>query len=259
MERNVPDALLVRVSKLLAYWPLGSAASINTPASRRSASQRFVVMTNATAFVIVGAMLLPALALAGEPYVGAGDGYSFASLHNADISFNGKRTSLGGPVTGESYRLFVGYSFTPYVALEGGWFKSNDLRGTIRGFPLSDTETFDGGQRRVEVSGASLDLVGTLPINQYFSVLARAGVLASKVATNRSWYQATVIFSPNIIPIDYLIQPIPRRANTFEYGLGVKYNVNASWAIGSEWQRVNMSDYRMGYLDTLDVEVIFKF
>ena len=121
-----------------------------------------------------------------------------------------------------------------------------DLRGTIGGFPLSDTETFDGGQRRVEVSGASLDLVGTLPINQYFSVLARAGVLASKVATNRSWYQATVIFSPNIIPIDYLIQPIPRRANTFEYGLGVKYNVNSSWSIGSEWQRVNMSDCRMG-------------
>jgi opacity protein-like surface antigen len=238
MEWNVPDAFAARVSKLLTS---------------------FAVTTNATAFVIVGAMLFPVLALAGEPYVGAGAGYSFASLHNADISFNGEHTSLGGPVTGESYRFFVGYSFTPYVALEGGWFKSHDLSGTVRGFPLSDTETFDGGQRRVEVSGASLDILGTLPINQYFSVLARAGVLASKVATNQSWYKVSVTTSPNIIPIYFQFPRIPGRANTFEYGLGVKYKVNSSWSIGSEWQRVNMSDYQMGHLDTLDVEVIFNF
>jgi OmpA-OmpF porin, OOP family len=258
MEWNVPDTFFARVSKLLACWPVGLAASIDTPASPRSASQPFAVMTNTTAVVIVGAMLSPALALAGEPYVGAGAGYSFASLHNADIAYNGENSSLGGPVTGESYRLFVGYSFSQYVALEGGWFNSNDLRGTIGAFPISNTQTFDGGQRRIKVSGASLDVVGTLPINQNLSVLARAGVLASKV-TNSSWYEATVSALPSPIPFYYEFQPIPRRANTFEFGLGVQYTVSASWSIRSEWQRVNMSDYRMGYLDTLDVGAIFKF
>jgi opacity protein-like surface antigen len=237
MEWTVPGTVFVRVSKLLTS---------------------LAVTTNATAFVIVGGMLSPVLAMAGEPYVGAGVGYSFASLHNADISYNGDNTSLGGPVSGESYRLFVGYSFSPYVALEGGWFNSNDLRGTINAFPISNTQTFDGGRRLIKVSGASLDVVGTLPINQNLSVLARAGVLASKV-TNGSSYEATVNASPSPIPFYYEFQPIPRRANTFEFGLGVQYKVSASWSIRSEWQRVNMSDYRMGYLDTLSVGFIFKF
>jgi hypothetical protein len=173
MEWNVPDIVFARVSKLLACWPVGLAASIDAPASPRCASQPFAVMTKATAVVMVGgALLSPALALAGEPYVGAGAGYSFADPHYVELAYDRGSISLGGPVTGKSYRLFVGYSFSPYVALEGGRFKADDLRGKIGPFSIGSTYTFVGGQRRITVSGASLDVVGTLPVNEHLSVLA---------------------------------------------------------------------------------------
>jgi hypothetical protein len=121
--------------------------------------------------------------------LGAAGGYSFSSFHQGDIDYNGIRTSLDGRVSGESYRLFVGYSFSPYVALESGWFNSGNLNGTVGGFPISSTQTFNGGQRKLKVRGVSLDVVGTLPISDNFSGFARAGVLASRVA-NDSWYSA---------------------------------------------------------------------
>jgi len=79
-----------------------------------------------------------------------------------------------------------------------------------------------------------------------------------------SWYESYVVTggtAPSLATSSpyYEFQTIPRRANTFELGLGVQYKVSASWSFRSDWQRVNMSDYRMGYLDTLDVEAIFKF
>jgi OOP family OmpA-OmpF porin len=216
-----------------------------------------IEMTTGIAAVIFGAMLFPAFTLAGEPYVGAAAGYSFASLHNANIVNNGMNTSLGGPVSGESYRLFVGYSFCPYVALESGWFNSGNLSGTIGGFPISSNSTFDGGHRKIKVRGVSLDVVGTLPISDNFSGFARAGVLASHVA-NDSSYSATVTF-PSNIPIEYEFSPIPGRANVFEFALGVQYKVSSSWSLQSEWQRVNMSVYRMGYLDTLEIAAVYTF
>jgi hypothetical protein len=153
------------------------------------------------------------------------------------------------------------------VALEGGWFKADDLHGTIGPFLIPNVQSIIGGQRRITVSGGSLDLVGTLPINEHFSVLGRAGVLASKVADGSyyvSTYDTAFIHSPSVPTAVannsyYEFRAIPRHANTFEFALGAEYKVNASWAIRSDWQRVNMSDYRMGYLDTLEVEAIFQF
>jgi OOP family OmpA-OmpF porin len=202
-------------------------------------------------------MFFPAFTLAGEPYFGAAAGYSLASIHNAAIAYNGMNTSLGGRLSGESYRLFVGYSFSPYIALESGWFNTGNLSGTIDGFPISNTQTFNGGQRKVKISGVSLDVVGTLPISDNLSALARAGVLASRVA-NDSWYSATVTY-PSDIPFGYEFFPIPRRANRFEFALGVQYKVSSSWSFQSEWQRVNMSVYRMGYLDTLEIAAVYTF
>jgi OmpA-OmpF porin, OOP family len=246
MEWNVPDTCLARVWKLPTL---------------------FAVATNAMAFLIAGAIFSPPMAMAGEPYVGAGAGYAIANPHYVEFDADGTITSLGGPVTGNAYRFFVGYSFSNYVALEGGWSKADDLHGTIGPFPISAVQTFIGGKRRITVSGGSLDLVGTLPISQQFSVLARVGVLASKVADGSyyvSSYDTAFTGSPGVPSAVannsyYEFQPIPRRANTFEYGLALKYNVSSSWSIESEWQRVNMGIYRMGYLDTLDLAVIFNF
>jgi OOP family OmpA-OmpF porin len=256
MERNVRISFL-RAFNAVTWCPFAARALDLTPDSTRYAFRQFAEMTRATAAVIFGAMLFPAFTLAGEPYVGAAAGYSFASLHDSDIVYNGMNTSLGGPVRGESYRLFVGYSFCPYVALESGWFNAGNLSGTIGGFPISSTQTFDGGHRKVKVRGVSLDVVGTLPISGNLSGFARAGVLALHVA-NDSSYSATVTY-PSDIQFGYEFFPIPRRANRFEFGLGVQYKVSSRWSLQSQWQRVNMSAFRMSYLDTLEIAAVYTF
>jgi hypothetical protein len=254
MERNV--RILLRALNAETWCRFAARALELTPDSTRHAFRRFAKMTRVTAAVICGAMLFPAFALAGEPYVGAAAGYSFAHFHTTDIVNNGMHTPLGGSVSGESYRLFVGYSFCPYIALESGWFNSGNLSRTIGGFPVSSTSTFEGGQSKVKVRGVSLDVVGTLPISDHVSGFARAGVLASHV-TNDSRYYASVTYPGG--PFEWTIFEIPRRANRFEFALGVQYNVSSRWSFKSEWQRVDMSVYRMGNLDTLDIAVVYTF
>jgi OOP family OmpA-OmpF porin len=256
MERNFRISIW-RAFNAVTWCPFAAPAPDLPPDSTPNAFRQFAEMTRATAAVIFGAMLFPAFTLAGEPYVGAAAGYSFASLHNSDIVINGVNRSLGGPVSGESYRLFVGYSFCPYVALESGWFESGNLSGTIGGSPISTTQTFDGGHRKINVRGVSLDVVGTLPISDKLSGFARAGVLASQVA-NDSSYSATVTY-PSDIQFEYQALPIPRRANRFEFGLGVQYKVSSRWSLQSEWQRVNMSAFRMSYMDTLEIAAVYTF
>jgi hypothetical protein len=217
----------------------------------------FIDMKAGIAAVILGAMFFPAFTLAGEPYFGAAAGYSSSSFHQGDIAYNGINTSLGGRVSGESYRMFVGYSFSPYISLESGWFDTGNLSGTIDGFHISNAQTFNGGQRKVKVSGVSLDVVAKLPISDNLSALARAGVLTSRLA-NDSWYSVTVTY-PSDTQFVYEFFPIPRRANVFEFALGVQYKVSSRWSLQSEWQRVNMSVYRMGYLDTLEIAAVYAF
>ena len=254
MERNVRMSFLRGIDAVT--WCPFAARMLYLPDLTRCALRQFAEMRRTTAALIV-AMLFPAFALAGGAYVGAAGGYSFSNFHQDDINYNGVRTSLGGRVSGESYRFFVGYSFSPYVALEGGWFNSGNLSGTIGGFPISSTQTFNGGERKLKISGVSLDVVGALPVSDNFSAFARAGVLASHVE-NDSWYSASVTI-PSGPQFVYESFPIPRRANRFEFGLGVQYKVNSRWSLQSEWQRVNMSDFRMGYLDTVEIAAVLKF
>jgi OOP family OmpA-OmpF porin len=254
MERNVRISLLRNFNAVT--WCPFAARMLVTSHSTRYAFRQFAEMTRTTAAVICGALLFPTFVLAGGPYVGAAAGYSFAHFHTTDIVNNGIHTPLDGSVSGESYRLFVGYSFCPYIALESGWFESGNLSRTIGGFPVSSTNTFDGGQHKVKVRGVSLDVVGTLPISDHVSGFARAGVLASRVE-NDSWYSASVT-SPGG-PFEWTTFPIPRRANRFEFALGVQYNVSSRWSFKSEWQRVDMSVYRMGSLDTLEIAAVYTF
>ncbi len=153
--------------------------------------------------------------------------------------------------------MFVGYSFSSYVALESGWFNSGGLSETTGGFTISSTQTFNGGRRKIKFDGVSLDVVGTLPFSDKFSGFARAGVLASHVADDSS-YSATVTY-PSDPQFAYAFFPIARRANRFNFALGAKYKVNPSWSFQGEWQRINASVYRMGNLDTLEIAAVYTF
>jgi hypothetical protein len=256
MARNARISL--RPANKAATW-CPFAALYLTPDSTRHAFRQLAEMARTTAALIFGAMLFPAFTLAGETYVGAAAGYSFAHFNNTDLVHEGTYYPLVSRVSGASYRVFAGYSFCPYVALEGGWFDAAHLSGTIAGFPITSSQSFEGGPNTAHVHGVSLDVVGTLPVTDHLSGFARAGVLASRMTSN-TWYPVRQITeSPSPPPVLIAIFQTPQRANLFEFGLGVQYKVNSRWSFKSEWQRVNMSDYRMGNLDTLEIAAVYTF
>jgi hypothetical protein len=213
----------------------------------------------ASVTAILSSLLLPVASIAGESYIGAAGGYSIAHFNNTDLVQAGTYYPLVSRVSGASYRLFAGYSFCPYVALEGGWFDATHLSGTIAGFPITSSESFEGGSNTAHVHGVSLDVVGTLPVTDHLSGFARAGVLASRMTSN-TWYpvrEITVSPPPSLVSV--IIFPTPHHANLFEFGVGVQYKIDSRWSLKSDWQRVDMSDYRMGYLDTLEMAAVYKF
>ena len=213
----------------------------------------------ASVTAIFCSILLPAVSIAGEPYIGAALGYTSAHFNSADLVHDGTYYPLVSRVSGASYRVFAGYSFCPYVALEGGWFEAAHLSGTIDGFPIGPSQLFEGGRNTAHVHGVSLDVIGTLRVTDQLSGFARAGVLASRMTSN-SWYPVRAVTdNPPPAPVLIAIFQTPHRASVFEFGLGVQYKVDSRWSFKSEWQRVNMSVYRMGHLDTLDIAAVYTF
>jgi hypothetical protein len=78
--------------------------------------------------------------------------------------------------------------------------------------------------------------------------------------TSNTWYpvrEITVSPPPSLVSV--IIFPTPHHANLFEFGVGVQYKIDSRWSLKSDWQRVDMSDYRMGYLDTLEMAAVYKF
>ena len=100
-------------------------------------------------------------------------------------------------------KLFGGYQFNPNGAIEIGYVDLGKVKGTGTEF---------------KTSGFDVDFVGTLPLNDQFAVLARAGLFFWKVDLS-----GTSSGSAN--------------GSDLAYGLGVKYEVSRNVSVRFEWQQ----------------------
>jgi OOP family OmpA-OmpF porin len=83
-------------------------------------------------------------------------------------------TSLERDERDTAYKVFGGYQFTPNFGLEAGYF---DLGQFGLAATTTPAGTLDG---QVHVKGFNLDLVGTMPLSDRFSVLGRIGALSAR-------------------------------------------------------------------------------
>ena len=74
-------------------------------------------------------------------------------------------------------KIFGGYSFNRYFAVEGGYFDHGDFDYAARVVPFAER------QGEASINGFSLDLVGTLPLGANFSAFARACFVFPKSPT----------------------------------------------------------------------------
>ena len=208
---------------------------------------------------VSGAMGLVTLALISSPfsvaddlgwYVGGNVGQSKATIDDARIT----RSLLGSGFTTNSmtddnrdtgYKVFAGYLFNKYFAVEGGYF---DL-GTF-GFTSTTTPagTLHGNTK---VDGVNLDLVGFLPITEKFSAFGRIGAIYSDAKDSFTGTGLVTVLNPN---------PSKGDAN-YKAGLGLQYAFNESLGMRLEAERYRINDAvgNRGDIDLVSVGLVYRF
>ena len=90
-----------------------------------------------------------------------------------------------------AYKLFGGYQLNRNFAIEGGYFDLGKFGFTSTTTPAG---TLNG---RIKLRGLNLDLVGTLPLTDRFSAIARVGGQFARARDNFSGGGAVSVLNPN--------------------------------------------------------------
>ena len=183
-------------------------------------------------------------------YGGANVGQSRATIDDARISsgllsqgFTSVNIADDNRSTG--FKIFGGYQLNNNFALEGGYFDLGKFGYTATTVPAG---TLNGSMK---VRGLNLDLVGTLPLSERFSVFGRAGINYAQTKDNFSSTGAVTVTNPN---------PSERGAN-YKIGAGLQYAITDALSIRGELERYRVKDGigNRGHIDMASVGLIYRF
>ena len=144
-----------------------------------------------------------------------------------------------------AYKLFGGYQFNRNLAIEGGYF---DLGNNSFNAMTSPAGTLAG---ETKAHGLNLDVVGTLPMTERLSALARIGA-------HRTWSKST--FSGTGAAA--AVAGNSKRADSgYQLGLGLQYELNPSMWVRGELERYRIKDAvgQRANVDLLSVSLVFPF
>jgi OOP family OmpA-OmpF porin len=222
-----------------------------TGVSKTQGQQTGATLSRTLAFAVM-AVLASSAATAAEQgwYVGGNIGESKATIDNDRItsSLLGAGFTTTSFVEDESelgYKLFGGYQFNKYLALEGGYFDLGKF-----GFTATTVQagTLSGD---LKVKGLNFDIVGFVPLNEKFSAFARAGVNYAEASSTFGGTGAVNVLNP-------------RRSKTaadYKVGLGLQYDFTPSFAMRAEVERYRIDDTvgNKGDIDLGSIGVLFRF
>ena len=187
-----------------------------------------------------------ASALANDWYVVGSVGQSkakdYKSSFDSGLPGGGLTSNMDDKDTG--YKVQLGYKFNPNWAIEGGYVD-------LGKFNYNATYTGGNASGQVKVDGWNLVGVGTVPINDQFSLFGKLGFIDAKV--EGSLYSTTPGNSGSA-------SKTKGRAN---WGVGANYNVTKAWGLRAEWERFSKlgDSGTMGEsdVDLLSVGAVFNF
>lgn len=140
------------------------------------------------------------------------------------------------------YRLFTGYQFNPYYAVELGY---HDLGKYSFNASTTPPGTLQG---QLKFVGASLDLLGMLPLSDNFSLLARAGAHWTRTRGRFDGTGAALVrdSTPS------------RRTTNGKYGLGLQYAFSPDFMVRTELERyrVNSATGTRGDVNLISVSLV---
>lgn len=207
----------------------------------------------------LGALGISAIALAAAPlalasplgwYAGANIGQSRAKIADGEIANNLQAqgftsSSISNDSQGTGFKLFGGYQFDRYFAVEGGYFNLGD-------FGYSATTVPAGTSRgRIALQGLNVDAVGILPITRRFSAFGRVGV--TYVDARDAFSGTGAAYAPS--------SNVNRHEINYKYGVGLQYALTHSLALRAEAERYRVKDAigNNGDVDLISAGLVYHF
>ncbi|MBA2548242.1 MAG: outer membrane beta-barrel protein, partial [Burkholderiaceae bacterium] len=154
-------------------------------------------------------------------------------------------TSISDDDRDFGYKVFGGYKFNRFFAVEGGYFDLGKFSFTANTVPLG---TLSGN---IKVRGVNLDLVGILPITERFSAFARAGVNYAEARDSFSSTGAVSVLNTN---------PKERDTN-YKFGGGLQFDFTRRLGMRLEAERYRINDAvgNKGDVDLISLGLIYRF
>lgn len=183
-------------------------------------------------------------------YVGGNVGQSRAEIDNEKIVeslFVGGlgTTSLSTDESDAGFKVFGGYQFNSYFAVEAGYFDLGDFGFKATTLPPGSLSG------NIKLQGLNLDLVGLLPITQDLSAFARVGV--NYAEADDSFHSSGAVTTYNYNP--------NKRDTNYKYGFGLQYAITDSVDMRLEAERYHIDDAvgNRGDIDLLSLGVVYRF
>ena len=199
------------------------------------------------------AVMNSSFAMADEDgwYVGANVGQSRAKIDDARITAQlvgagFATTSIVDDSRNSAYKLFAGYRYNKNVAMEGGYFNLGQFGFTSTTVPAG---TLTG---KIKLQGFNLDVVGTLPLTEKFSVLGRVGLNYAQAKDN---FTNTGLVPPPANP-----NPSKGQIN-YKFGAGVQYDFTDALGMRVEAERYRINDAvgNKGDINMYSLGLVYRF
>lgn len=206
-----------------------------------------------TAHICLLACFLSPVALAAEPGIYAGFNLGRATSQIDKTRITDELFAPGFTYTSRladtkdfGFKIFGGYQFTPYFALEAGYF---DL-----GSYNLDTGILPPGVLLSDMAfrGINFDAVVTVPVTDKMSVFARAGM--NQVELDSDYYGSGSAAGG--------VYPTGKRRDTHEkFGVGMAYAINDAVSVRVEAERYQFEDVirRNGNINLYSVGLVYSF
>lgn len=183
-------------------------------------------------------------------YIGANVGQSRSIIDHERIIDGLKKqgfatTSISDEEYDFGYKVFGGYQFNQYFALEGGYFDLGQFGFTANTLPMGPLNG------NIRLRGANIDAIGFLPFTEKFSGFARVGL---NYADARDSFHGSGLVRVS--------DPSPqKKAFNYKFGLGLQYEVTQSLAARLEAERYRIDDAvgNKGDIDLVSVGLIYRF
>jgi OmpA-OmpF porin, OOP family len=183
-------------------------------------------------------------------YVGISAGESKSKFDNGTTA----QSLVGAGVTagaltederGNAYKAFIGVPLSPNWAIEAGYF---DLGRFGLDAATSPAGTVSGTTR---IQGLNLDLVGTLPITERWSLLGRVGAAYAETKSSFSGTGASGVTA----------LPSSNRDTHYKYGFGTEYAFTPALTMRLEGERYHVNDAvgQRANVDLISVGLVYRF